>query len=210
MAGARNAGGSSARCAACRSSRRTPGCACAAAARCARKGLVVLRELAAWREEFARERNKPRASIARDEALVEIARKAPTTLEGLRGLRAVRSRELERHAGDVVQRIARALETPSEDVAAAAAAAGSGAVDRRRRAAAGGAAAARRRGRHRAELAGDARGSAGARPAPRRRRRRTSCRSCRDGARPSPAAICSRCSRGAPRWRSTRPAAPCG
>jgi ribonuclease D len=47
--------------------------------------------------------------------LVEIARKAPTTLEGLRGLRAVRSRELERHADDVLQRIARALETPKEE-----------------------------------------------------------------------------------------------
>lgn len=79
------------------------------------KGLVVLRELAAWREAFARERNKPRASVARDEVLVEIARKAPTTLEGLRGLRAVRSRELERHAGNVLQRIARALETPKEE-----------------------------------------------------------------------------------------------
>jgi ribonuclease D len=79
------------------------------------KGLVVLRELAAWREAFARERNKPRASVARDEVLVEIARKAPTTLDGLRGLRAVRSRELERHAGEVVQRIARALETPKEE-----------------------------------------------------------------------------------------------
>lgn len=79
------------------------------------KGLVVLRELAAWREEFARERNKPRASVARDEVLVEIARKAPTTLEALRGLRAVRSRELERHAGDVLQRIAGALETPRDE-----------------------------------------------------------------------------------------------
>ena len=79
------------------------------------KGLVVLRELAAWREGFARERNKPRASVARDEVLVEIARKAPTTLEGLRGLRAVRSRELERHAAEVVQRIAQALETPKEE-----------------------------------------------------------------------------------------------
>lgn len=79
------------------------------------KGLVVLRALAAWREAQARDRNKPRASIARDEVLVEISRKAPTTLEGLRGLRAVRSRELERHATDVVQRIARALETPRDE-----------------------------------------------------------------------------------------------
>jgi len=79
------------------------------------KGLVVLRELAAWREEFASTRNKPRNAVARDEVLVEIARKAPTTLEGLRGLRAVRSRELERDAADVLARIARALETPREE-----------------------------------------------------------------------------------------------
>jgi ribonuclease D len=78
------------------------------------KGLVVLRALAAWREELARERNRPRASVARDEALVEIARKAPTTVEGLRGLRAVRSRDLDRHAGEVVHRVAAALETPRE------------------------------------------------------------------------------------------------
>jgi ribonuclease D len=62
----------------------------------------------------ARARNKPRASIARDEALVEIARKAPTTVEALRSLRAVRSRELDRHADEVVQRVASALDTPKD------------------------------------------------------------------------------------------------
>lgn len=79
------------------------------------KGLVVLRALADWREAQARDRNKPRASIARDEVLVEISRKAPTSLEALRGLRAVRSRELERHAGEVIQLIVKALETPREE-----------------------------------------------------------------------------------------------
>lgn len=78
------------------------------------RGLVVLKALAEWREEIARTRNKPRASIVRDEALVEIARKAPTTVDALRGLRAVHSRDLDRHAGDVVQRIAAALDTPKE------------------------------------------------------------------------------------------------
>src|SRR5207244_3565274 len=53
------------------------------------KSLAVLRELAAWREERARERNKPRGTILRDEALIEIARKAPTTVEALQGLRAI-------------------------------------------------------------------------------------------------------------------------
>ena len=78
------------------------------------RGLVVLRALAEWREDIAKTRNKPRATIVRDEALVEIARKAPTSIEALRGLRAVHSRDLDRHAGDVVARIAAALETPKE------------------------------------------------------------------------------------------------
>lgn len=78
------------------------------------KGLVVLRELAAWREEVASQRNKPRGSILRDEALVEIARKAPTTVAALQGLRAVRSRELDKQADAVVERIGRALELPKD------------------------------------------------------------------------------------------------
>lgn len=79
------------------------------------KGLAVLRELAAWREEVASERNKPRGSILRDEALVEIARRAPTTVAAIKGLRAVRSRELDRCAEDVVARVERALNLPREE-----------------------------------------------------------------------------------------------
>jgi ribonuclease D len=79
------------------------------------KGLAVLRELARWREEQAKERNKPRSSILRDEALVEIARKAPTSVSALRGLRAVRSRELDRQSEAVVERVVAALESPKED-----------------------------------------------------------------------------------------------
>jgi ribonuclease D len=76
---------------------------------------VVLRELARWREETARERNKPRSSVARDETLVEIARKAPTTVAALRGLRAGRSREVDRQAEAVVGRVVRALAIPKEE-----------------------------------------------------------------------------------------------
>lgn len=79
------------------------------------RALAVLRELAAWRESAARERNKPRVSIARDEALVEIARRSPTSVSSLRGLRAVRSREVERHAAEVVDRVNAALAGPREE-----------------------------------------------------------------------------------------------
>lgn len=79
------------------------------------RGLAVLRELAAWREEAARHRDKPRVSIARDEVLVELARRAPTAPSALRGLRAVRSREIERCAAEVVERVNIALAQPKED-----------------------------------------------------------------------------------------------
>lgn len=79
------------------------------------RALAVLRELAAWREMAARERDKPRVSIARDEALVEIARRSPTSVSSLRNLRAVRAREVERRASEVVDRINAALALPKEE-----------------------------------------------------------------------------------------------
>ena len=43
----------------------------------------VLREVAAWREAAARQRNLPRGRIMRDEAVLEIAAHAPRTIEAL-------------------------------------------------------------------------------------------------------------------------------
>ncbi len=79
------------------------------------KALAVLRELAAWREQTARDRNKPRVSIARDEALVEISRRSPDSVSGLKNLRAVRSREVERSASEVIELIQAALARPKEE-----------------------------------------------------------------------------------------------
>jgi ribonuclease D len=49
----------------------------------------VLRELAAWRETAARQRNLPRARIMRDEAVLEIAAHAPKTIEALARTRSL-------------------------------------------------------------------------------------------------------------------------
>jgi ribonuclease D len=76
------------------------------------KGLAILRELAAWREQEARRRNKPRGTILRDELLVELARRAPETPNSLRGLRALRSRELERSSDEIIAAVQRALALP--------------------------------------------------------------------------------------------------
>ena len=45
--------------------------------------LAVLREIAAWREREAQERNIPRNRVLRDEALLDIAAQAPTTMAEL-------------------------------------------------------------------------------------------------------------------------------
>jgi ribonuclease D len=49
----------------------------------------VLREVAAWRETAARQRNLPRGRIIRDEAVLEIAAHAPRTIEALARSRSV-------------------------------------------------------------------------------------------------------------------------
>ncbi|MBI4515822.1 MAG: ribonuclease D [Deltaproteobacteria bacterium] len=79
------------------------------------KALAILRELAAWREEEARQRNKPRGSLMKDDLLVELARRAPTTPAALRQLRGLYSRELERSGTAIVAAVERALALPKHE-----------------------------------------------------------------------------------------------
>ena len=53
------------------------------------RDLAVLREVAAWRERLAQERNLPRRRIMTDDALVAIATSRPQTQEALEGVRLV-------------------------------------------------------------------------------------------------------------------------
>ncbi|MCF8481060.1 MAG: ribonuclease D [Rhodospirillum sp.] len=53
------------------------------------KFLGMLRELAAWRERTAQDRDLPRNRVIRDEGLLEIAASAPTTSDALSQLRSV-------------------------------------------------------------------------------------------------------------------------
>ncbi len=70
-----------------------------------RRGLGVLREIAAWREQEARRRDVPRKWVLQDESLIEVARRRPSTrdeLEGVRGLsERLRSSAAERLLGAV-------------------------------------------------------------------------------------------------------------
>ncbi|MGB1311556.1 MAG: ribonuclease D [Leucothrix sp.] len=60
--------------------------------------LSILRELAAWREEEAAERNRPRRWIIGDEVLIDLARIQPTDMAGIAAIRGVSADQAKRNA----------------------------------------------------------------------------------------------------------------
>ena len=79
------------------------------------KGLAILRELAAWRDQEAQRRDRPPGSVVRDEVLVELARKAPRTLADLSRLRGLPRQEAERSGPALLEAVARGLAVAEED-----------------------------------------------------------------------------------------------
>jgi ribonuclease D len=63
--------------------------------------LAVLQALAGWRESLAQQRDRPRGWILRDDALLEIARHRPTSLEALGRIRGLQEAFI-RHNGEQV------------------------------------------------------------------------------------------------------------
>src|SRR5439155_14522862 len=73
----------------------------------------VLRELAAWRETAAQQRNLPRGRIMRDEALLEIAAHAPKTIEALARTRSLGKGIAEGKLGrEIIDAVAAGLADP--------------------------------------------------------------------------------------------------
>ena len=66
--------------------------------------LAILRELAAWREEEARRRDRPRNHVLTDEILVLLARRKPQSLEELGQLRALGKHRYDRYLLDPIRR----------------------------------------------------------------------------------------------------------
>lgn len=66
-------------------------------------GQQVLRELAAWRERRARERNLPRGWVLRDAQLLEIARRQPGTLVHLAAAGELDERALRRMGAELLE-----------------------------------------------------------------------------------------------------------
>ena len=75
--------------------------------------LMVLKELAAWREREARERDVPRQRIMRDETLMEVAAQAPAGADDLARTRGLSKGTAEGRQGTaVLEAVQRALATP--------------------------------------------------------------------------------------------------
>ena len=78
--------------------------------------LVILRELAAWREREAREHDLPRQRVVRDESLMEIAARAPTAREELACTRGLSKGIAEgRHGTAILDAVNRALSVPESE-----------------------------------------------------------------------------------------------
>ena len=78
------------------------------------RNLAVLRELAAWREEQAMQRNCLAKSIIRDEPLLEIARNLPKSRKEIADIRGVNSREVSSNGDEILDLIKRGMNV-SED-----------------------------------------------------------------------------------------------
>ena len=75
--------------------------------------LAILRELAAWREREAQDRDVPRQRVVRDEALTEIAAHAPTTVDELSRTRGLSRGTAEGRLGTaLLEAVARAVASP--------------------------------------------------------------------------------------------------
>ncbi|BAI72266.1 ribonuclease D [Azospirillum sp. B510] len=75
--------------------------------------MAILKELAAWREREAQRRDQPRSRVLRDEALLEIAAHAPTTVDDLARTRGLGRGFAEgRQGADVLAAVRTGLDLP--------------------------------------------------------------------------------------------------
>lgn len=77
--------------------------------------LMILKELAAWREREAREKDLPRQRMLKDDSLMEIAAQAPTTIDDLAHTRGLSRNAAEGKLGAaLLDAVNRALATPED------------------------------------------------------------------------------------------------
>ena len=70
---------------------------------------AVLRELAAWRDDTARERDTPRSSVVSDAMLLDLSRRQPASFEALRANRRMPSQVWKRDGAAVLAAVSRGM-----------------------------------------------------------------------------------------------------
>ncbi len=83
-----------------------------------RQARAIIMELAAWRERTAQDENVPRGRVIKDEAIYEIAKHAPRSLDTLSRLRSVRE-SLKSRGDGILRSVEAALARDPTDVAGA-------------------------------------------------------------------------------------------
>jgi len=76
--------------------------------------LAVLQRLAAWREQRARESNRPRRWVMGDEVLVDLAKRMPKDRHAMSRIRGLTEGTLKRSGEQLIGMIAEARDTPQE------------------------------------------------------------------------------------------------
>jgi ribonuclease D len=74
----------------------------------------IARELVAWRERTAQERDKPVQSVLGDAALVEIAKRKPISARKLEDIRGVTQNSLRRRGSELLEAVQRGLQAAHE------------------------------------------------------------------------------------------------
>jgi ribonuclease D len=83
------------------------------------KALGVLREVARWREETAQRRDIPRGWVIKDPTMIEIARRAPSSVGALKSIRGFNASEAERSGRDILAAVDAGRSGPSISLGAA-------------------------------------------------------------------------------------------
>ena len=77
------------------------------------KALAVLREVTRWREETAQRRDIPRGWVVKDPTMIEIARRAPGSIQQLKSIRGFNASEADRAGREILAAVEAGRDAPS-------------------------------------------------------------------------------------------------
>ncbi|MYD61686.1 MAG: ribonuclease D [Gemmatimonadetes bacterium] len=77
--------------------------------RLSRRDMAIVRELAAWREKKARQVDRPRNRVTSDDAIVQIARRKPQSIQSLKRVRGIARATINQHGNSLLNTVQRGL-----------------------------------------------------------------------------------------------------